>query len=83
VKTLAAVGKAANAKLISTTGSHSALIALSSYENSAIKSFRNMQGVLTEEIRNLNPLDILSYRYLIIEKPEEAFKALTARANAK
>ncbi len=79
VNALAAVGKAADAKLLSDTGRKTALVVLASYEANAIKSFRNMQGVATEEARNLNPLSVLSHRYLIIEKPEESFAALAAR----
>ncbi len=80
VKTLAALSKSSHAKLLSETGGNSALIALTSYDVNAIKSFRNMQGVSTEEVRNLNPLNVLSYRYLIVEKPEETFKILTSRS---
>lgn len=80
LKALVAISKASNTKLLSTKGGNSALIALASHDDAAIKSFRNMQGVLTEEVRNLNPLNVLSYRYLVIEKPEEAFAALSSRA---
>jgi hypothetical protein len=31
----------------------------------------------------LNPLDVMTNKYLIIEKPETAFAALTARVKAK
>lgn len=80
VKTLAALAKASNTKLLSSKGKKSALIALTSYDANAIKSFRNMQGVLTEEVRNLNTLNVLSHHYLVIEKPEETFAALTSRS---
>jgi len=48
-----------------------------------VKSFRNMGNVMTEEVRNLNPLDVLTYKYLIIESPEKSFATLSARAKAK
>ena len=80
---LVALSKAAPAHLLSTKGSHSALIALKSYDQNAIKSFRNLDGVATEELRNLNPVSVLSYKYLIIENPEAAFKALGGRTSAK
>lgn len=80
VKALAALSKASHAKLMSEKGGNSALVALASYDRNAVKSFRNMQGVHTEEVRNLNPLTVLSYRYLVVEKPEEAFKILASRA---
>jgi len=58
---------------------NAALVALSSYDVNSVKSFRNLGNVATEEIRNLNPLTVLSYRYLVIERPAEAFAALTKR----
>ena len=76
---LVAVSKAAGVKLVSAKG-NSALVALHSYEKNAIKSFSNLQGVSTEEVRGLNPVEVLSHKYLVIENPEAAFKALAARA---
>lgn len=76
---LVAVGKVAKVKLLSDKGSHSAFIALSSYNRNAIKSFNNLQGVLTGEVRDMNPTEILSHKYLVIENPEVAFKALALR----
>lgn len=80
---LVALSKAAKAPLLSEKGSNSALVALDSYDAGAIKSFRNLKGVSTEEIRAMNPVEVLSHRYLIIENPEAAFKTLLARAASK
>jgi large subunit ribosomal protein L4 len=33
------------------------------------KSFRNLPHVTVKEIRNVNPVDVMTYRYLIVEKP--------------
>jgi large subunit ribosomal protein L4 len=59
---------------------NAALIAFASYDANAVKSFRNIGSILTEEVRNLNPLDLLTYKYLIIEQPERSFKLLADRA---
>ena len=75
---LAAISKTSGVKLLSEKG-NSALIALSSYEKNSIKSFSNLRGVGTEEVRGLNPVEVLTHKYLVIENPEAAFKALTAR----
>lgn len=77
---LIALSKASEHKLLSHTGAHSALVALASYDQNAIKSFHNLAGVATEEVRSLNPVHLLTHKYLIIEKPAEAFAALLARA---
>ena len=73
-----AIGKAGEAKLL-VENKNAVLIALSKHDANAVRSFRNLGSVMTEDIRNINPLMLLSYRYLIIENPEEAFKILTAR----
>ncbi len=59
-----------------------ALIAMSSYNANTLKSFNNLGNVATEEVRNLNPLNILSSKYLIIENPEVAFATLLARVKS-
>lgn len=61
---------------------NAALITLAGYEVNTIKSFGNIGTVKTEELRNLNPLEVLSHKYLIIEKPEAAFKTLLARSKS-
>ena len=79
---LIALSKGAKVKLLSNKGSNSALVAFMSYNQNAIKSFNNLQGIATEELRSLNPVALLAHKYLIIEKPEEAFTALLARARS-
>jgi len=80
---VAALAKSADALALTTKKKNAALLALSTYDANVIKSFHNFGNVMTEELRNLNPVDILAHKYLIIEKPEEAFAALTARTKAK
>lgn len=62
---------------------NAALLALADYDEKVIKSFSNIGSVMTEEIRNLNPLEVIKHKYLIIEKPETAFAALIARIKIK
>jgi large subunit ribosomal protein L4 len=62
---------------------NAALFALASYDINTIKSFSNFGNVLTEEARNLNPLSIMTHKYLIIEKPEETFATLLSRVGTK
>jgi large subunit ribosomal protein L4 len=76
---LVAIGKAAGMREKRT---NAALVAMTGYTANTIKSFSNLGNVATEEIRNLNPLQLLTYKYLVIENPEEAFKTLRARVKA-
>ncbi len=60
---------------------NAALIALSSNNTNAKKSFANLGNIAVEEVRNLNPIDLLSATVVIIENPEESVKQL-AKVNA-
>lgn len=62
---------------------NAALLALAAYDANTIKSFSNFGNIMTEEVRNLNPLSIMTHKYLIIEKPEETFAALAKRVASK
>ncbi len=77
------LAKGADAAQLITKKKNAALFALAAYSSNTIKSFHNFGNVMTEEMRSLNPVDVLSHKYLIIEKPEAAFRALTARAMSK
>ncbi|HEX8946851.1 MAG TPA: 50S ribosomal protein L4 [Candidatus Paceibacterota bacterium] len=77
---IAAIAKAAGTPMLAQRKTRAALIALSGKSMEVEKSFSNFGNVLTEEVRNLNPVDILGYRYLVIEKPAEALETLGARA---
>jgi large subunit ribosomal protein L4 len=76
---LAALAKGADASQLVAKKKNAALLALSAYDANTIKSFHNFGSVTTEELRNLNPVNVLTHKYLVIEKPEVAFKALLAR----
>lgn len=55
-------------------------IAMSKKDISVEKSFRNIGSVKVEELRNVNPLDILNTAFLLIENPEESIKLLTGKS---
>ena len=76
---LGALAKGSAAAALAAKKKNAALFALSAYDTSAIKSFRNIGSVMTEEVRSLNPVDVMTHKYLVIEKPEAAFAALLAR----
>ncbi len=80
---LSKVAAAASATSLLSKRKNAALLALASYDTNTIKSFGNVGNVATEEVRNLNPLDVMTAKYLIIEQPEEAFASLIARTKTK
>jgi large subunit ribosomal protein L4 len=40
------------------------------------KSFANIQTVEIDEIRNINPVDLLAFKYLVVSQPKESFAFL-------
>jgi len=62
---------------------NAALIALSDPKTATIKSFSNIGNVETKPVRDLNPVAILKYRYLIIENPEAAIAIVATRTAKK
>ena len=57
-----------------------ALIALPEYNKDLALSFRNLPAISVEEFRNVSPVDLLTYKFLVIAKPEMALQTLEARA---
>lgn len=80
---LAKLAEGASAASLLSKKKNAALVALAAYDSNAIKSFSNFGNVSTEEVRNLNPLSVLTAKYLVIENPAEAFAALEKRVTVK
>jgi len=47
------------------------------------KSFANIQTVEIDEIRNINPVDLLAFKYIIISQPKESFAFLGGKIEKK
>src|SRR5690606_8247000 len=58
-------------------------IALGEKNRSLENAFRNLGNVSVVEARNLDPITLLQYKYLIVENPEAAFKAIPGASKAK
>jgi len=56
-----------------------AYIATSTTEKDAKRVFSNFGNIEISDVRNLHPVDVLRYKYLVITNPEEAFKTLEAK----
>jgi large subunit ribosomal protein L4 len=76
---IVALAKASNMSTLATKRKNAAVIAFASKDGMAQKSFRNIGSVITEEIRNLNPLDLMNKKFLIIERPTESIEVLVGR----
>ncbi|MEK7642220.1 MAG: 50S ribosomal protein L4 [Patescibacteria group bacterium] len=60
-----------------------AFLSLSEPNPNTEKSFSNFNNMEVGLTKDLNPLDILNYKYLILENPEESIKTLSKRSNKK
>lgn len=62
------------------------LIAFATKDKVAERAFDNLGNVETLEARNLDPISLLTYKYLVIENPKKAlgaFPGVKAKENAK
>lgn len=56
-----------------------ALIAVPDRDEQIVKSFRNIPSASVSEVRNLNPLETLSFKYLILVSPDVSLGQLEKR----
>ncbi|MEK7063663.1 MAG: 50S ribosomal protein L4 [Patescibacteria group bacterium] len=64
---------------VATRRKNAILLALPTKNVAVIKSFQNMGQVMVEEVRNLNPVEVLKYRYVVVVDPEVSVKTLASR----
>lgn len=62
---------------------NSLILATDTKDVNTEKSFSNFGNVAVGEARNLNPADILNYKFLLIENPEKIIGFLESRLNTK
>jgi len=78
-----AIGKVKGLERFSTKKINKAYIAASTSEKGAKRVFNNFSNIEIGDVRNLHPVDVLKYKYLVISKPEEAFRMLAAKLPTK
>lgn len=64
---------------LTTKTKNTALISTSKSEITVKRSFSNFGNILVNEVRNLNPVDVLRYKYIVISNPSESIEQLTSR----
>jgi large subunit ribosomal protein L4 len=66
-------------KLSRTGKGNYALIAIPEKADNLYKSFRNIPAVYVQDVKNINPLDVLNYKYLIMVEPAKSIKFLEGK----
>jgi large subunit ribosomal protein L4 len=79
VEVMKNLSKASGFKPLAGSKKPRVLIALYGRSEKTEKSFRNLPQLEIVFLKNLNPLDVLKYQYLLIENPEESVKFLESR----
>ena len=79
VEVMKNLSKASGFKPLASSKKPRVLTALYGRSEKAEKSFRNLPQLEIVFLKNLNPLDVLQYQYLLIENPEESIKFLESR----
>ncbi|HEX8993899.1 MAG TPA: 50S ribosomal protein L4 [Candidatus Paceibacterota bacterium] len=82
-KTVLAALAGAGFDALSSKKKNAAIIALPATHRSTQKSFSNMSNIETVNVRDLNPLGILSHKYLIVANPSAANEFLLSKKVVK
>ena len=78
-KVLTALSAIKGFEKIATKKVNAAYFALPAKNEAVRKSFNNIGSVAVEELRNINPLVIAQYKYIVITSPAESLTALTPK----
>lgn len=77
--TLSALSKVTGFSDLLSKKRNSAYIALSSKDVATEKSFRNFGNFTVDEIRNINPVDLMKYKYVVISNPEAGLPVISQK----
>jgi ribosomal protein L4 len=62
---------------------NAAVVALVERDENTEKSFRNIKNLRLDLVQNMNVVDLLNHKYVMIENPEASFKILSQRVGKK
>ena len=68
---------------IGVSGKRNTAFIVPAVDQSVLRPFRNIPDVALESVMDINPAQILNYKYIIIVDPEKCIPALEKRVNAK
>lgn len=83
VNAMKSLSKISEYKNLLSKKNNSAYLALGKKDLNTGKSFANLNNVKVDDVKNLNPMDVINYKYLIIEQPEESVKFIQGKLEKK
>lgn len=78
-----AIAKNKNVESVGTKKENAALVLLEGRDQNTELSFRNFGNIRVMNVKDVNPVDLLTYKYVIVAKPEDALKTLETRVGTK
>jgi large subunit ribosomal protein L4 len=77
--TLSAMSKVSGFKDLLAKRKNSAFVAIPAKSKNTEKSFANFGNLKMDEIRNINPVDLMKYKYVVIANPEKGLPQITEK----
>jgi len=82
-KMVAALAKGSGVEALATKRNNAALIVLSGRDENTEKSFRNFGNMEVKSVKDINPVDLLTYKYVVVANPKDSLETLEARVSSK
>jgi len=83
VSAMKSLSKIKEFKNIISKKNNAAYLALGKKDLNTAKSFANLSNIKIDDVKNLNPMDVVNYKYLIIEQPEKSVKFIQGKLEKK
>jgi len=76
---MAAIAKGSEQSMLADKKKNAALIVLSQRNEVTEKSFRNFGNYEVKVVKDINPVDLLTYKYVVIAEPKDSVATLESR----
>lgn len=78
-----AIAKGSGVEALATKRNNAALIVLKGRDENTEKSFRNFGNVEVKSVKDINPVDLLTYKYVVVADPKDSIEVLEKRVETK
>jgi large subunit ribosomal protein L4 len=79
---IGALAKGSGSELLARKRKNAAVILLPTRQAATEKSFQNFSNIEVVQIKDVNPVDLLTYKYVIVAEPTSALEQLARRVGA-
>lgn len=82
-KAVVALAKGSNNEMLASKRKNAALIVLPARDENAEKSFRNFGNMEVKPVKDINTVDLLTYKYVVFANPKDSIENLEGRVTTK